>query len=193
MRAGRSYTHYHHGENHHDLLLVRIRVGLWQISPNLKKNFLWIPTPALPWLTCISYFLSLLLLGLQWYRVWCLWSIHHTLSLMFIPPHTLLLLQCGASPTGDSLPWTFSILVIPTCQQFSASFSIVGPWRQRLLQPVASQVLPANRPHLGSTTSAKTLFHHRLPVGHSLLWASNCYVGSSLGNKISRLKNHKAE
>ena len=68
-------------------------------------------------------------------------------------PHTLLLLQCGVPPTGDSPPRIFSdmspshgLQLFPNCSSM-CHFYRVQSFRNRLLQrgsPTGSQVLPAN-------------------------------------------------
>ena len=45
---------------------------------------------------------------------WVFQSLHHTFSLLLLPPHTLSLIQREVAPTGDSSPWTAPTWVRPT-------------------------------------------------------------------------------
>ncbi|KAK4828040.1 hypothetical protein QYF61_022817 [Mycteria americana] len=53
-------------------------------------------------------------LAMQGDREWGLRSVHHTLSLLLLPPHTLPLLQHGVPPTGDSPPRTSPTFTSPS-------------------------------------------------------------------------------
>lgn len=68
--------------------------------------------------------------SLKWCnQEWELQSIHNTLALLLLPPHTVPLFQGAVPPTGYSLSWTASAWVIS--MQYSPSgteYSSVSPW-----------------------------------------------------------------
>jgi len=98
-------------------------------------------------------------------------SVHHTSSLLLLPPHTLPLLQ-HAPQTGPSRGPTHWLQLSTNCSSMGP-FQGVQSFRNKLLQcgsPTGSQAQPANLLQCG------------LSMGHSLLQASPCSgVGSSPG------------
>jgi len=98
-------------------------------------------------------------------------------------PDTLLLLQRGDPPTGDSPPWTATAWVLPTgCSSSQTALAWIPPWGAVLqeqtapeqtgpLWPIGSQFLPANllwhglSSLHGSTGAARSLLQHGLPTG----------------------------
>jgi len=100
-------------------------------------------------------------------REWGLWSVHHTLSVLLLPPHSFPLLQHGVLPTGDSSPQTPPTWVLPTgCSPSGTGCSSVGPpWGHKPCQQTCSS---ASSSLQGSAGPARSLLQHGLPTGSQL-------------------------
>lgn len=95
-------------------------------APNPKHSTIWasmkrtitIPNKTSPSLffsgwTSLPVLLSPPLRGEQGDGEWRLKPVQCTLSLMLLPPHAVLLFQCGVPPTGDGPSWTSSVWTFP--------------------------------------------------------------------------------
>lgn len=94
-------------------------------------------------------------------------------------PHTLLLLQHGVPPTGDSPPQNSPVWVLP----MGCSFSLTAPaWVTSIgCSPSGTDCLSVGPPR-GHKSCQQTCSSVGFPWGHSLLWASTCpSVESSMG------------
>ena len=89
-----------------------------------------------------------------------LWSVHHMLSLLLLPPHTLPLLQSRVHPTGDILPWNSPAWVLlmgcSSSQTVPAWVLSTGCSPSGADWPTGSQVLPANLLQCGPQPCAVT-------------------------------------
>jgi len=100
-------------------------------------------------------------------REWGLWSVYHLLSLPLLPPHSLPLLWCGVSPTGDSASRTTPACVPSTgCSPSGTGCCSVGPPRgHKPCQQTCSSVgFSLHR----SAGPGRSLLQRGLPMGSQL-------------------------
>jgi len=98
---------------------------------------------------------------------WRLWSVCNSSSLLFLPPHAVLLLQHGGPPMGDSPSKTAPARVLTTGHSPSGTgCSSVGPPRgHKHCQQSGSSM--GSSLH-GSTGPGRNLLQHGFPTGSQL-------------------------
>lgn len=104
---------------------------------------------------------------------------------MFILPHTLLLLQCGVPPTGETPLWTIfntggshvPVVLHWLLHCGSLQAQAAPAWVPCGVTSVAGKAAPAWAPLSSGPHLCQDPLHHRLTVGLNLLQASACCVG----------------